>query len=74
MNDIENKLTFSTDQAAVKRGLPKSLKYALVSAIAISSLTVSCRESDDCTTTTTDTGSVADLGAQQDPNTFCDND
>lgn len=74
MNDMENKLTFSTDQAKIKRGLPKSLKFALVGAFAVGSLTMSCKESDDCRTTTTDTGSVADLGAQQDPNTFCDND
>lgn len=67
------KLSFNKKQINAHHGIPKVLKVALVGALVVSTLSA-CNESDDCTTTTTDLNESADLGAQQDPNTFCDND
>ena len=67
------KISFNRKQITVNQGIPKGLKVALVGAIAISTLTA-CKETDDCTTTSTDLNAGADLGLEQDPNTFCDND
>ena len=67
------KLSFNKEHLKTKHGVPKALKVALVGAIALTTLSA-CNEADDCTTTTTDLNESADLGAQQDPNTFCDND
>lgn len=70
---MENKLSFNINDVKIKNGLPKALKFVAISAFVVGSV-VACEEVDSCTTTRTDTGSVADLGAQQDPNSRCDND
>jgi len=67
------KLTFSKQQSTSRFGLPASVKVIAAAALMAAS-TTACTLSDECRTTNTDTGSSADLGAQQDPNRFCDSD
>ena len=67
------KLSFSKSQVKLKTGLPKNLKIIAASALIMGTLQA-CPASDDCRTTSTDTGSSADLGAQQDPISLCDSD
>jgi hypothetical protein len=65
-------LTFKKADGRIRFGLPTSVKVIAAAAM-IAATTASC-VSDECRTTNTDVGSAADLGAQQDPNTFCDSD
>jgi hypothetical protein len=67
------KLSFKKEDAKISYGLSGTLK--VLAAATLLTGAMACTEpSDDCRTTTTDTGNAADLGAQQDPNTFCDGD
>ncbi len=66
------KLTFKKDHAKINYGLSGKIKVLAATAL-IASASMACT-TDDCRTTSTDTGSSSDLGAQQDPNTYCDSD
>jgi len=72
--NIMKKLTFKKKDVKVNYGIPSKLKIIAVSVL-ISGATLGCvEESDDCRSTSTDYAPVADLGAQQDPNSNCDSD
>jgi len=69
------KLQFKKGDSKIQYGIPKKIKLLVTGAAIVSTTlaSVSCEESDDCSTTSTDITNP-DLGAQQDPNTVCDSD